>query len=87
MARLLSASTKMKADSLHGVVVDSGRMLELEIIKVQQKWWTNYQKKSLPDNDLLELKNLRLHGKLLLHHCINLFIRQESASTFVEVAH
>jgi hypothetical protein len=44
VARLLSASTKMKADSLHGVVVDSGRMLELEIIKVQQKRWTHYPK-------------------------------------------
>jgi hypothetical protein len=44
VARLLSASTKMKADSLHGVVVDSGTMLELEIIKVQHKRWTNYPK-------------------------------------------
>jgi hypothetical protein len=44
VARLLSASTKMKADSLHGVVVDSGRMLELETIKVQQKRWTHYPK-------------------------------------------
>ncbi len=56
--------------------------------KVQQKKTDEIIRQViLPDDDLLELKNLRLHGKLFRHQCIDLFIRQESASTLVEVAH
>jgi hypothetical protein len=54
VARLLSASTKMKTDSLHGVMIGD----IVEGCRSYYKKGTTIRKTSLPDNDLLELENL-----------------------------